>query len=69
MEPESPDLVKTEHQVEQYLDIPDYPNGSMSDPLERQAREMGCRVVLSGLIDRDRKWRPRQRSHRSRRLT
>ena len=38
-----------EAQVARYLDIPDYPNGSMSDSMEHLAREKGFRVLLTGL--------------------
>lgn len=38
-----------EAQVDRYLDIPDYPNGSMSDAMEELAREKGFRVMLTGL--------------------
>ncbi|MFH1935732.1 MAG: asparagine synthetase B family protein [Pseudomonadota bacterium] len=38
-----------EAQVEQYLDIPDYPNGSMSDSIENLAKKKGFTVLLTGL--------------------
>ena len=36
-------------QVGRSLDYPDYPNGTMSDSLERAAHERGIRVLLTGL--------------------
>lgn len=45
----SPELSWYEAQVARYLDIPDYPNGSMSDAIEALAREKGFRVLLTGL--------------------
>lgn len=47
--PESVDRLYYSAQVGRYLDYPDYPNGTMSDPLERLARRRGIRVVLTGL--------------------
>ena len=38
-----------EAQVNRYLDIPDYPNGSMSDAMEELAHEKEFRVLLTGL--------------------
>jgi len=38
-----------EAQVDRYLDIPDYPNGSMSDSISNRAREKGFNVLLTGL--------------------
>ena len=38
-----------EKQVHRYLDIPDYPTGSISDGMERLAQEKGFRVLLTGL--------------------
>ena len=38
-----------EAQVDRYLDIPDYPNGSMSDCIEDLAKKKGFRVLLTGL--------------------
>lgn len=38
-----------EAQVDRYLDIPDYPNGSMSDAIEHLAQKKGFRVLLTGL--------------------
>lgn len=36
-------------QVRRYHDVPDYPNGTMFDPLSALAREKGFRVLLTGL--------------------
>jgi asparagine synthase (glutamine-hydrolysing) len=36
-------------QVGRYFDYPDYPNGTMSDSLERVAHDKGIRVLLTGL--------------------
>ena len=36
-------------QVAFYRDLPDYPNGAMSDGLRQLARQLGCRVRLTGL--------------------
>ena len=38
-----------ESQVRRYFDVPDYPNGTMSDSLEELARERNIRVMLTGL--------------------
>ena len=38
-----------EAQVDRYLDIPDYPNGTMSDSIENLAKEKGFTVLLTGL--------------------
>ncbi|MBW1895562.1 MAG: asparagine synthase (glutamine-hydrolyzing) [Deltaproteobacteria bacterium] len=49
LQPGVPDRSWHAEQVGRYWDIPDYPNGSMSDPIEALAREKGFRVLLSGL--------------------
>jgi len=38
-----------EAQVDRFLDIPDYPNGTMSDAIESLAKQKGIAVLLSGL--------------------
>lgn len=43
------DRVRYAEQVTRYLDYPDYPNGTMSDSLERVAQQGGVRVLLTGL--------------------
>lgn len=47
--PESVEQDRYRDQVSRYLDYPDYPNGTMSDPVERLAQERGINVVLTGL--------------------
>ncbi len=47
--PRVPDRKWHEAQVDRYLDIPDYPNGSMTDSIETLAREKGYAVMLTGL--------------------
>jgi len=49
LHPYPPERSWYEAQVDRYLDIPDYPNGSMSDEIEALAREKGFRVLLTGL--------------------
>src|SRR3972149_2874746 len=46
--PEEPDGLRSVGQVKRYLDIPDYPNGSLCDPLKSLARDKGVRVLLTG---------------------
>ena len=48
LRPEEPDGLRCVEQVKRYLDIPDYPNGSLSDPLKTLAREKDVRVLLTG---------------------
>jgi asparagine synthase (glutamine-hydrolysing) len=49
LHPDVPERSWYEAQVARYLDIPDYPNGSMSDSMEDLARKKGFRVLLTGL--------------------
>jgi asparagine synthase (glutamine-hydrolysing) len=48
-EPSPPSLSHHTAQIAEYGYLPDVPNGSMSAPIRRAARQEGCRVVLSGL--------------------
>ena len=47
--PEESDPPDYTAQVRRYHDFPDYPNGSMADPLRSLARAKGFRVLLTGL--------------------
>jgi len=47
--PGVPELSRHAQQVDRYYDIPDYPNGSMSDPIEALAKKKGFRVLLRGV--------------------
>ena len=49
LNPRPPERPWYEAQVARYQDIPDYPNGSISDAMEEQARETGFKVLLTGL--------------------
>jgi asparagine synthase (glutamine-hydrolysing) len=49
VDPEESDPPDYAAQVRQYHDFPDYPNGSMADPLRSLARAKGFRVLLTGL--------------------
>ena len=49
MPPTSFDRTRCREQVAFYHGLPDYPNGTMSDDLRHLARELGCRVRLTGL--------------------
>ncbi len=46
--PDCRDVTWAWNQVKRHQDLPDYPNGAMSYPLYRLARDKGFRVVLGG---------------------
>lgn len=47
--PKESDASRYATQVQRYHDFPNYPNGSMSDPLKALAHTKGFRVLLTGL--------------------
>jgi asparagine synthase (glutamine-hydrolysing) len=47
--PKESDASRYATQVHRYHDFPNYPNGSMSDPLKVLAHAKGFRVLLTGL--------------------
>lgn len=48
-QPKPHSLAWYENQARRYFDLPDYPNGSMSDPIRQAVKEKGIRVLLTGL--------------------
>lgn len=46
--PEASDIYCCSAEVNRYQDFPNYPNGSLSNPLKRLANEKGIRVLLTG---------------------
>ena len=46
--PQAPALVSILDDVLRYQDLPDHPNGAMSNSLRALAQQQGCRVILTG---------------------
>lgn len=46
--PQTPTLAGFQDEVLRYQDIPDHPNGAMSNSLRASAQRQGCRVLLTG---------------------